>query len=79
MSLETDCGRYTLSDHVKGIEVNLGPSEIKPGSVTVTIFACDEFEVQRIIDDLAIEYNNVKFTQPTRCADHRWGSIGRVW
>ncbi len=78
--MEAHCNMtITVTDETKGVEVHIGPSDAVPGRNNVVIFACDRHEVQRIIEDLAEEYSNVTFTLPARCADHRWGAMGRVW
>lgn len=69
----------TVKDETGKVEVNLGHSEAQPGATNVTIFGFDEFEVQQVIADLSVEYTNAVFTAPTKCSDHRWGAMGRVW
>lgn len=72
-------GPIIVTDRERGTEIQLGPSEAVPGRTNVVIFARDKDEIQRIIQDLADEYNTVTFTLPARCADHRWAAMGRVW
>lgn len=69
----------TVTDDKTGLEVHLGPSEAQPGATNVVIYCRDDWEVNRVTQELGEEYGNAQFTLPARCADGRWGVIGRVW
>lgn len=59
--------------------VQMEPSKACPGSTNVVIFARSVEAVQAEIFALADRWSAVEFTMPARCADGRWGVMGRVW
>lgn len=69
----------TVTDRERGTEIHLGESAAAPGSTNVVIFAPRAEDIQCVIADLAAEYNHFSFTAPARCADGRYGAMGRVW
>lgn len=60
-------------------EIQITPSLAAPGRTNVVIFAATPQDVQTAVMNLADEHANVSFTLPARCADGRWGVMGRVW
>lgn len=60
-------------------EIQTSPSTAAPGKTNIVIFGASPDEVNAAVMDLADQHNCVIFTLPARCADGRWGIMGRVW
>lgn len=69
----------TVTDDITGVTVHTGASDIEPGKVNVAIYGPSRELVQQCIFDLAEEYDNVTFTNPSPVGPRRFGAMGRVW
>ncbi len=61
------------------VEVNMGPSDVDPGKVRVTLFGPTENSLWSVITRLQRSYTNVEVTAPARGSGGTWGSVGRLW